>query len=83
MKTASLIMGILAVTGMVIGFFPCLGALNWINIPFAAIGLIISIVAVTEERDGEPKGNAIAGLVLCGVAMLFGLFRLMLGGGIL
>jgi len=83
MKTASLIFGILAILGMIVGFFPCFGSLNWINIPFATIGLVISIVAVTQATEGEPKGNAIAGLVLCGVAMLFGMIRLIAGGGIL
>jgi len=51
--------------------------------PFATIGLVISIVAVTQAKDNESKGNAIAGLVLCAVAMMFGLIRLILGGGIL
>lgn len=83
MKTASLILGILAFTGMIVAFLPCLGSLNWVNIPFATIGLVISIVAVTQAKDNEPKGNAIAGLVLCAVAMMFGLIRLILGGGIL
>ncbi len=82
MKTASLIFGILAIIGMIVGFFPCLGALNWINIPFAAVGLIISIVAVSQAKEGEPKGNAIAGLILCGVAVLFGFVRLIIGGGV-
>jgi len=38
---------------------------------------------MTQAKEGEPKGNAIAGLVLCGVAMLFGLIRLIAGGGVL
>lgn len=83
MKIASLIFGILAIIGMIVGFFPCLGTLNWINIPFATIGLIISIVAMKQAKEDEPKGNVIAGLVLCGVAMLFGLIRLIAGGGVL
>jgi hypothetical protein len=83
MKTASLIFGILAIIGMIVGSFPCLGSLNWINIPFATIGLIISIVAMSQAKEGEPKGNAIAGIILCGIAMLFGLIRLMAGGGVL
>lgn len=81
MKTASLVMGILSICGMLFGFIPCLGAFNWINIPFSIIGLVVSIVAYTRE-DGKPKGNATAGIVMCGIAMLFGLIRLILGGGI-
>lgn len=83
MKTTSLIFGILAIVGMIIGFFPCLGSLNWLNIPFAAVGLIISIVAASQTPINQPKGNAIAGIVLCSVAMLFGLIRLIAGGGVL
>jgi hypothetical protein len=82
MKIASLVLGILSAVGMIIGFFPCLGALNWIVIPFAGIGLIISVIAVTQTKEGESKGNAIAGLILCSVALLFGLIRLFMGGGI-
>ena len=81
MKTASLVMGILSVCGLFLGFIPCLGSFNWINIPFAILGLIISIVAYTRN-DGEPKGNAKAGIAMCAIAMIFGLIRLILGGGI-
>lgn len=83
MKTASLIFGILAVVLLVVGFFPCLGALNWFTLPLASIGLIISIVAVVQSAPDESKGNAIAGLVLCAVTLLLGSIRLIAGGGIL
>ncbi|HEX2933981.1 MAG TPA: hypothetical protein VHO72_01390 [Bacteroidales bacterium] len=83
MKTASLVLGILAIVGMIIGFIPCFGSLNWLNIPFSVIGLVIGIVALAQSKGDEPKGNAIAGTVLCGAAILFGLIRLMLGGGVI
>ncbi|MDG4949660.1 hypothetical protein NLM59_01875 [Weeksellaceae bacterium KMM 9724] len=86
MQTASLIFGILAIIGMVIGFIPCFGSLNWINIPFSAIGAIFCVVAMNKKEvnpDGTPNKNATIGLVLCVVAMFFGLIRLLLGGGIL
>lgn len=82
MKTASLVLGILAIIGMFIGFIPCFGSLNWINIPFAAIGLIISIVAFIQSAPGEPKGNAATGIVLCSIAIFLGLIRLIIGFGI-
>ena len=82
MKTASLIFGILSLLGMFLGFIPCFGAFNWINIPFAILGLIISVLAYTKV-DGEPKRNATAGLVMCSIAIVFGLIRLIAGGGIL
>lgn len=81
MRTASLVMGILSICGMLFGLIPCFGAFNWINIPFSIIGLVVSILAFTKE-DGQPKGSAIAGIVMCGIAIFFGLIRLILGGGI-
>lgn len=81
MKTASLVMGILAIFGMLFGFIPCLGSFNWINIPFSMIGLVISIVAYVQE-DNLPKGNALAGILMCATAAFFGLIRLLIGGGI-
>jgi len=82
MQVISLVWGILAVLGLGIAFFPCLGALNWLNIPFAVVGLIISIIAAANAQRGQ-NGAAIAGIVLNAAAVLFGVVRLALGGGIL
>ncbi len=82
MQTLSLIWGILALIGMVVGFIPFLGALNWLNIPFAGIGLIVGIIALATSKEGG-KGRSIAGTVSCSIAIFLGLIRLVLGGGIL
>lgn len=71
MQTIGRIFGILAIIGMLIGMIPLLGWINWLNIPLAIIGLMLSII-------GKSKG----GIVICVVAIFFGLFRLALGGGI-
>ena len=81
MITLSLVWGILAAVGMLVAFLPCLGSLNWLNIPFAGIGLILSIIALVNAKEG-PKGGAIAGTVLCAIALLFGAIRLIAGGGL-
>jgi hypothetical protein len=81
MRTCSLVMGILAICGMLFGFIPCFGAFNYLNIPFSIAGLIISILAYVRE-DGLPKGNVAAGIVMCAMAIFLGLIRLFLGGGI-
>jgi hypothetical protein len=71
MKVPGLIFGILSALGMLLAFIPLLGWLNWVNIPFAIIGLIISALV---------KSNG--GMVLCGIAIILGMLRLMLGGGV-
>jgi len=82
MQLVSLIWGILALVGMAVAFFPCLGSLNWLNIPFAVAGLIVSVIALASAKPGD-RGRAIGGVVCCSVAIFFGLIRLALGGGVL
>lgn len=82
MKIISLIWGILAVLGMILGFIPCLGAYNWINIPFAAVGLIISIIAAVNSDKDSSNSSAVSGIVMCSIAIIFGFIRLVMGGGI-
>ena len=81
MQTLSLIWGILAIIGLFVGFFPCLGSLNWLNVPFAVIGLIISGITLSNTKE-ESKGAAIAGVVCCAIATVVGIFRLVAGGGV-
>lgn len=82
MQVLSLLWGILAMVGMVVGFFPCLGSLNWLNIPFAGVGIIVSGIALGTAGN-QSKSTAAAGLVCCIVALFFGIIRLALGGGVL
>ncbi len=81
MQVVSLLWGILAVLGMIVGFLPCLGALNWLNIPFAGVGIIISGLALSSA-DPKPKGSSAAGMLCCTIALFFGLIRLAVGGGV-
>lgn len=84
MQIASLVLGLLSIIGMMIAFIPCFGSLNWLNIPFAVLGFIISIIAYTRNTlPLENKGYSKAGLILCSVAVVFGFLRLILGGGVL
>ena len=82
MVVLSLIWGILAIVGMFVAFLPCFGSLNWLNIPFSGVGLIISIITLATTKE-QKKGGAIAGVVCCAVAVLFGIIRLVAGGGVL
>jgi type III secretory pathway component EscS len=81
MKTASLVLGILAIVGMLIALAPFLGWMNWGVIPLAGVGLIISIVATATAK--ENRGLSIAGIVLCVIALLVSIPRLIIGGGII
>lgn len=75
----SLVWGILAIIGMAVAFIPCFGSLNYLNIPFAVFGLLFSILAIVLSSKKEP---AIAGLILCAVAIFLGGIRLVIGFGI-
>ena len=75
----SLIWGILAIIGMAVAIIPLLGALNYLNIPFAVFGLLFSLLALIVSSKKE---FAVAGCVLCGVAIFLGAIRLVLGFGI-
>jgi len=80
MQVFSLVWGIFALAGMFIGLIPCLGALNWINIPFAAVGLIISMIAYSSREPNRTP--AMLGIVFNSVAIAFGLMRLVAGCGV-
>jgi hypothetical protein len=81
MGILSLVWGILALLGFMVGFLPCLGALNWVNIPFALLGLVVGIIATAQADPGD-KGMPIGGIVLCSIAIVVGAMRLLLGGGV-
>ncbi len=80
MQVLSLVWGLLALVGMTIAFVPCLGSLNWLNIPFAGLGLVVSLIALFTGPAGK-KGGAIGGVICCSLAVVVGLHRLTLGGG--
>ena len=82
MQTLSLVWGILAILGMIVGFIPCLGAFNWLNIPFSGLGLIFSVIALASS-DEQNRGAAIGGTICCAIAVMFGIIRLVIGGGVL
>lgn len=80
MSIAGFVIGILAFLGFLLGLIPFLGWFNWLNIPFAIIGLVFSAVGLSRKKD---RGLAIAGITLCSIAILVGTGRLNLGCGII
>ena len=71
MKIIASIISTLCLLGMVLAFLPLLGWLNWLVIPLAFIGFIISSIAES------PKSKS-----LCNLVIIFGILSLILGGGL-
>ena len=82
MGVISLIWGIVALLWMLLAFIPLLGWGNWFMIPFAVIGALIAAVGVLFTR-AENRGRAKTGLALNIVAIVVGVVRLSLGGGVI
>ena len=71
MGVASLVLGIVS---FVFGFIPCV---NYIATVPAIIGLILGIVdAVKKSKAQEPKGMAIAGIILSALALVWGVIAI-------
>lgn len=82
MGLISLIWGIVAMLWMILALIPLLGWGNWFLIPFAAVGAIIAAIGVALTSR-EKRGRAKTGLVLNGIVIVVGIFRLTLGGGVI
>jgi hypothetical protein len=82
MGLISLLWGIVSICWMVLAFIPLLGWGNWFLIPFASIGALIAAVGIAVTTPGN-RGRAKTGLILNGIAIVVGIMRLQLGGGIL
>ena len=80
LNAITLLWGLLALVGTLMGFAPRFGILNWLNIPFAFIGAVVGIIAVVSSKHGGSKAG-VAGLAMCVLASLFGMIRLALGQG--
>jgi hypothetical protein len=76
-------MGIVAIALMLIGFIPCLGWLNYLNLTFSFIAIILSIVALASAKSDSARSSAIIGLALVVLAICLGIGRLIIGGGCL
>jgi hypothetical protein len=71
-NTVSLVIGSLAFILVILAFIPLLGALNWIIVPMAVVGLAFG--AVSDKTSGRNLNI---------VVIVIGVIRLWLGGGIL
>ncbi|HAS04207.1 MAG TPA: hypothetical protein DCR71_00305 [Dehalococcoidia bacterium] len=78
MSILGFIIGILTGIGATISLFPLLGWLNWLNIPVAIIGLVFSILGVNK---GKNKGIGTVGIIINAILIVYGIIRLIIGGG--
>ena len=67
----SVIIGIVALIGAMIGFFPILGWMNWVVVPLALMGAAFGIMSRSDT------GRRLNSFVL-----VVGILRLIMGGGI-
>ncbi|WP_412026627.1 hypothetical protein [Deinococcus yunweiensis] len=73
MRALSLIFGILAALGLILGLLPLFGWLNWIFVlPPAVLGLVFG--ALSRDRTAT---------TLSAVVAVLAALRLMLGGGVI
>ena len=70
-----IIIGVISLILVAVAFIPLLGWLNWLIIPLAVLGLVFGILA--------RRSSGIAAILLCSAAIIIGIFRLAIGGGII
>lgn len=71
MNLISVLIGLAALLGALIGFVPLLGWLNWLVIPLAVVGLVVGMLA--RERSGRNVNAVVLALAVA---------RLAIGGGV-
>ena len=80
MQFLGFVFGIFSILGMFVAFLPLLGWMNWGVIPFAVAGLVISIIGTSTAK--RSRGLGVAAVALCCIAIIAGIIRLNLGGGL-
>ena len=74
-------LGIIALSFMLVGFIPCLGWLNYLNLVLSFITIIVGIVAVATGKSDADRSAAILGVAFAIFAIFLGTGRLIIGGG--
>jgi hypothetical protein len=78
MSVIGFIFAILSALVLLLTIIPFLGWINWLNLPFAFIGLIFSVIGFTATKI---KGLGMAGIVICCIVIILGILRLKACGG--
>lgn len=82
MGVISILWGIVALLWMLLAFIPFFGWGNWFMVPFAVLGAIVAGIGILFTAK-EHRGRAKTGLILNLIAIVIGIFRLHIGGGII
>lgn len=69
MRIISILWGILSILGMVIGIPPFLSFFNLLVVPFAGIGLIVSVITLTTTKQNK---NILIIAVICYIIAIVG-----------
>lgn len=72
MNAISTLIGVVALLAALVAFIPLLGWLNWLVIPFAAIGLVLGLLS--DRTTGRNVNVAV---------LVIAMFRLFIGGGLI
>ena len=67
---------------MLVGFLPLLGLMNWLNIPVATLGLVVSSVVSFLDRRGAGERRYAFPIIAFLAAIILGVIRLHVGFGI-
>lgn len=81
MAILSLILGILSLFFMIPGLIPCLGWLNYFNLPFSGLGLLIALYLYTRSEENAKDSTVKIALYLNVASFVIGVIRLVLGAG--
>ncbi|MCU0328212.1 MAG: hypothetical protein MUE53_04405 [Chitinophagales bacterium] len=82
MTFIALLLGLFSSLIAFVGVIPLLGWLNWLQLPFAGLGFILSLLVYNGQKD-QASGLTKFALILNLCCLIFGGFRLMIGGGFL
>ena len=83
LASASWGLGIAAISIMLVGLVPCLGALNYINFPLALGAIVTGAIVMSQARNEKLRSKAQLGLILAVIAISIGVIRLIIGCGVL
>lgn len=76
MGCASLVLGLLSLTGVVVSMIPLLNFLNCIALPTASVGAALAMAdLIRVKAPGEGRAMAVIGLIFNVVALMIGLVR--------